>query len=150
MYSLNYPQPTTYASTNPFLTGAYLSYTPGDSSKQFSSYLDSETTKYSTLNTKSNYDTTEYAGSSEQKFNTIGGKSSYLSTNYSNGELKFSPGGKTSGNSYETGGSVAQSGNSVLLGVEETPTPTNSIETEDSTTREVGERDVEGDGEQSD
>lgn len=26
----SYTQPTTYASTNPFLTGAYMSYTPGE------------------------------------------------------------------------------------------------------------------------
>lgn len=147
MYSLNYPQPTTYASTNPFLTGAYMSYNPSENSKPFS-YMDTDTTKYSTLNTKSGYDSTEYA---EQKFNTIGGKSSYLSTNYNNGDLKFSREGKVQGNSYEMGVNVTQGGSSsVLLGVEDTPTPTSSIETEDSNTREVGERDVEGDGEQSD
>lgn len=173
IYNLNYSQPTTYASTNPFLTGAYLTYTPGeyntfdkfsstgnskDTTKPFSytessNYL-SDTTKYSTLNTKPSYETTESSGfsSTEQKFNTIGGKSgNYLSTAYSS-EMKFSPGsrdGKASGNSYETSPNVTQSG-SVLLGVEDTPTPTSSIETEDSTTREVGEKDVEGDGEQSD
>lgn len=108
--------------------------------------MDTETTKYSTLNTKSSYDTSEYAGTSEQKFNTIGGKG-FHSTNYNNGDLKFGSGGKSS---YETSVNVTQSGGSVLLGVEDTPTPTSSIETEDSTTREVGERDVEGDGEQSD
>lgn len=143
MYNLNYPQPTTYASTNPFLTGAYLSYAPAtDNTKPFS-YLD-ESTKYSTLNTKTSYDSAEYA-SSEQKFNTIGGKSGYLSTNYNSAE-RFSP-GKTSGSSYETSPNMTQSS---LLGVEDTPTPTSSIETEDSNTREVGEKDVEGDGEQSD
>lgn len=152
MYSLNYPQPTTYASTNPFLTGAYLSYTPGESNKPFS-YLDTETTKYSTLNPKNNYDSSDYTVSSEQKFNTIGGKSSssYLSTNYNNGDLKYHSGGNRDGKTnYEVSPNVTQSGSSVLLGVEETPTPTSSIETEDSNTREVGEKDVEGDGEQSD
>lgn len=139
MYNLNYPPPTTYASTNPFLTGAYLSYTGSEKDTKPFSYLETETTKYSTLNTKgSNYEVSEY---SEQKFNTIGGKS-YLSTNFSNGELKFNQGK----HNYETSPSVAQS----LLGVEDTPTPTSSIETEDSNTREVGEKDVEGDGEQSD
>lgn len=108
--------------------------------------MDTEATKYSTLNTKSSYDSTEYAGSSDQKFNTIGGKSSYLSTNYNNGDLKFGREGKVQGNNYESQGGSS----SVLLGVEDTPTPTSSIETEDSNTREVGERDVEGDGEQSD
>lgn len=53
------------------------------------------------------------------------------------------------GGGYDTSPNITQSSNS-FLGVEETPTPTSSIETEDSATREVGERDVEGDGEQSD
>lgn len=92
----------------------------------------------------------DYAGSSDQKFNTIGGKSSYLSTNYNNGDLKFNREEKTQGSTYETSVNVTQGGGSVLLGVEDTPTPTSSIETEDSNTREVGEKDVEGDGEQSD
>lgn len=173
IYNLSYPQPTTYASTNPFLTGAYLTYTPGeyntfdkfgssgntkDSTKPFSysdsSNYSSDATKYSTLNTKPTYETTESSvyTSTEQKFNTIGGKpGSYLSTNYGS-EMKYSPGreGKTSGSSYETSPNVTQSSGSLLLGVEDTPTPTSSIETEDSNTREVGEKDVEGDGEQSD
>lgn len=151
-----------------------MTYTPGEyntfdkfsgtgnkeNSKPFSysdsSNYSSDATKYSTLNTKPSYETTDSSGfaSTEQKFNTIGGKSSsYLSTNYGS-EMKYSPGrdgnNKTSGSSYETSPNVTQSSSSVLLGVEDTPTPTSSIETEDSNTREVGEKDVEGDGEQSD
>lgn len=103
----------------------------------FESYTDS---KYST---KSSYEPSEALF--DTKFNTIGSKypekTSYLSTTYTS-ELKYSPGRDTSPN-------VTQS-NSTLLSIEDTPTPTSSIETEDSNTREVGEKDVEGDGEQSD
>lgn len=119
-----------------------------------SSSYPTETTKYSTLSTKPTYETSDSSMyTSEQKYNTAGsGKSSgYLSASYGS-DLKYSPGsrdGKTSGSSYDTSPNVTQSSGS-MLGVEETPTPTSSIETEDSTTREVGEKDVEGDGEQSD
>lgn len=159
IYGINYPQ-TTYASTNPFLTGAYMTYTPGEqtydkyntigSTKEVKSFFESytnDTNKYSTLNNK-NYDVSEY--SSADKYNTIGSKypekTSYLSTTYSS-DLKYSP-GKSSG--YDTSPNVTQSSSSAMLSVEDTPTPTSSIETEDSNTREVGEKDVEGDGEQSD
>ncbi|KAF5284035.1 hypothetical protein FQR65_LT13617, partial [Abscondita terminalis] len=170
IYNLNYTQPPTYASTNPFLTGAYLNYTPGESSfvdkyntigstkdmsKPFG-FTDSgfaETSKYNTLNTKTTVDVTEpmYTISETTKFNTIGSKyqdkSGYLGINYGP-DLKYNSGKPTGG--YDTSPSVTQSTNSMLLSVEDTPTPTSSIETEDSNTREVGEKDVEGDGEQSD
>lgn len=156
--------PKTYASTNPFLTGAYMSYTPGDmgfdkfntigSTKDVKSFFSesathpSETTKYSTLSSKPSYEVSESSvfTSAEQK-NNAGKYSSYLGTGYGS-DLKYSP-GKTSGSSYDTSPNVTQS-SGCMLGVEDTPTPTSSIETEDSTTREVGEKDVEGDGEQSD
>ncbi|XP_065174201.1 rho GTPase-activating protein 100F isoform X3 [Atheta coriaria] len=53
------------------------------------------------------------------------------------------------GNGHDGNGSNG-GGRGGHLQVEETPTPTSSIETEDSNTREVGEKDVEGDGELSD
>lgn len=165
IYNLNYSQPTTYASTNPFLTGAYLNYTPGEISfsekyntiastkdnKPFTFDTTYQDSKYSTLHSKSTYDPSDFV-SSEIKYSTLGSKyqekAGYLGVNYG-GESKYSPGSKDSkGSSYDTSPNVTQS--SMLLGVEDTPTPTSSIETEDSTTREVGERDVEGDGEQSD
>ncbi|KAF7287333.1 hypothetical protein GWI33_001693 [Rhynchophorus ferrugineus] len=59
------------------------------------------------------------------------------------------PGRAKLGGGFENVQTTTQ-GSSGLLNVEETPTPTSSIETEDSNTREVGEKDVEGDGEQSD
>lgn len=144
-----------------------MSYTPGDSygdkfntigsTKEVKSFFDSyaaETSKYSTLNPKtSSFDTGSNYSVSESKYNTIGSKypekTSYLSTTYSS-ELKFSPSGKSNG--FDVSPNVTQSSSSAsgLLNVEETPTPTSSIETEDSNTREVGEKDVEGDGEQSD
>ncbi|KAJ8964175.1 hypothetical protein NQ317_009252, partial [Molorchus minor] len=176
--SSSYSQPTTYASTNPFLTGAYLSYTPGEmsysdkfntigSTKDVKSFFESysnESSKYSTLNTKNNnYNNSDSMfTSSDGKYNTIGSKypdkSSYLSSAYTTTELKYTPVKGSAfdvhsakSNSFDVSPNVTQSNSSAgLLNVEETPTPTSSIETEDSTTREVGERDVEGDGEQSD
>ncbi|XP_018575809.1 rho GTPase-activating protein 100F [Anoplophora glabripennis] len=171
-YGPNYSQPAsysqpTYASTNPFLTGAYMSYTPGDmsysdkfntigSTKEVKSFFDSyssDTSKYSTLNSKtSSYDSESIFTTSDSKYNTIGSKypekTSYLSTTYSS-DLKYSPG---KNDAFDVSPNVTQSTSSTsgLLNVEDTPTPTSSIETEDSNTREVGEKDVEGDGEQSD
>ncbi|XP_068898136.1 rho GTPase-activating protein 100F isoform X3 [Tenebrio molitor] len=165
MFGLNYA-PTTYASTNPFLTGAYLNYTPGEMSygdkfntigsiKETKSFFEnySSDSKYSS--TKPTYEVTESMyPTADTKYNTIGSKypekTSYLSTTYTS-ELKYSPGRETkSGSSYDTSPNVTQSSSSALLSIEDTPTPTSSIETEDSNTREVGEKDVEGDGEQSD
>ena len=150
---------TTYASTNPFLTGAYLSYAAGDTysdkyntigaSKEPKLFtLSEETQKYATLSSKGCYDTSDTVfAQSDPKYGALGGKSSsYLSTGYAS-DSKYSP-GKSPG-SYDTTPSANHSAGS-LLGVEDTPTPTSSIETEDSATREVGEKDVEGDGEQSD
>ncbi|KAB0794796.1 hypothetical protein PPYR_11635 [Photinus pyralis] len=166
IYNLSYTQPPTYASTNPFLTGAYLNYTPGEttytekyntigSSKEISkpfSFTDSnfpESSKYNTLSTKPIHDVTE---PSDTKFNTIGSKyqdkTGYLGINYG-ADLKYSP-VKSTGSAYDTSPGMSQTNSSMLLSVEDTPTPTSSIETEDSNTREVGEKDVEGDGEQSD
>nr|XP_015839304.1 PREDICTED: rho GTPase-activating protein 100F isoform X5 [Tribolium castaneum] len=158
MFGVNFA-PTTYASTNPFLTGAYLNYTPGEMSfgdkfntiggmKETKSFFDS----YST--SKSSFEASESIFASDTKYNTIGSKypekTCYLSTTYSS-ELKYSPGKEAkSGSSYDTSPNVTQSNSSALLSIEDTPTPTSSIETEDSNTREVGEKDVEGDGEQSD
>ncbi|CAH1155850.1 unnamed protein product [Phaedon cochleariae] len=158
-----YTQPLTYASTNPFLTEAYMNFNPGDSNytdkygtigstkdvKSFFESYASDIPKYATLNTKtSSYDPDSIYASSESKSNGIGSrysdKSSYLSNTYST-EMKYSH-----NKNYETSNHSSQSGGSGLLNVEETPTPTSSIETEDSNTREVGEKDVEGDGEQSD
>ncbi|XP_030762749.1 rho GTPase-activating protein 100F isoform X3 [Sitophilus oryzae] len=160
-----YTQPTTYASTNPFLTGAYMSYNPVESSysdkfntigstkdiKSFFENYSSDTTKYSTKST-TGYETQSTYTMSENKYNTIGSKyqdqkSSYLSSISSAGEMKYSPNKNGERFESEQGRSQSSSG---LLNVEETPTPTSSIETEDSNTREVGEKDVEGDGEQSD
>lgn len=87
------------------------------------------------------------------KYSTLGSKyqekTGYLGVTFSS-DSKYSPGNNkdVKMSAFDTSPNVSQS--SMLLGVEETPTPTSSIETEDSTTREVGERDVEGDGEQSD
>lgn len=185
IYNLSYTQPTTYASTNPFLTGAYLNYTPGeinysdkyntigsttkDNNKPFmfdtTTYQDS---KYSTLNTKvTSYDPESIFTSSDIKYNTLGSKyqekSGYIGVTFAPDTTKYGSNKDvkiittaaaasgtitTAASSYDISPNVSQS--SMLLGVEETPTPTSSIETEDSTTREVGERDVEGDGEQSD
>lgn len=173
-YALSYTQPTTYASTNPFLTGPYMQpYTPGDSSfaemkfngscdkKPFYAEYTDSPTKYNTLGSAkgssyNNYETSSsnpiYTSSIETsvpKYNTLGKSSSYLNTYDQHHYEPQQKGHKLNGNStYDTSPNVTQS--SMLLGVEETPTPTSSIETEDSVTREVGERDVEGDGEQSD
>ncbi|VEN35871.1 unnamed protein product [Callosobruchus maculatus] len=158
-----YTRPT-YASTNPFLTGAYMSYTPGGggassggggaggedkfntigSTKEVKSFFESyaatvEASRYSTMNSKS---TSNYNNEADTN-----GKVSFLSTGFTM-DSKYSP-----KNSYDTSPNITTVSNSSstgLLNVEETPTPTSSIETEDSATREVGEKDVEGDGEQSD
>ncbi|XP_050310885.1 LOW QUALITY PROTEIN: rho GTPase-activating protein 100F [Anthonomus grandis grandis] len=169
MFSELYTQPTTYASTNPFLTGAYMSYTPGDnnfsdkfntigSTKDIKSFFDNYSMdsngKYSSKLT-TNYET-ECTSTGDgvygtAKYNTIGGKysqdkSSYLTSVYSTvSDSKYSP--SKNGTSFA---SSPQQNLSTHLNVEETPTPTSSIDTEDSNTREVGEKDVEGDGEQSD
>lgn len=113
----------------------------------------SETTKYNTLGgkgsgyTHENTNNSVYTTSESTKFNTIGhgNKNSYLGGNFDGNEDKYNS--KMNGG-FDTSPQVTQS--SAFLGVEDTPTPTSSIETEDSATREVGERDVEGDGEQSD
>ncbi|XP_066151839.1 rho GTPase-activating protein 100F isoform X2 [Euwallacea fornicatus] len=172
MYGL-YTQPSqpTYASTNPFLTGAYMSYNPGETSYAdkfntigstkdiksfFESYSTDSTSKYPTK-LATTYETESGTGNeslySTTKYNTIGSKyqeqkSSYLSSAYSALEAKYSS-SKNDG-VYESGHTSSQISSSGLLQVEETPTPTSSIETEDSVTIEVGEKDVEGDGEQSD
>lgn len=166
IFGLSYMPPATYASTNPFLTGAYMNYPSSTdysdkfntigSTKEIKSFFEnyaSESSKYSTLSSKSSYDSSgndPVFTTSESKYNTIGykypEKTSYLTTT-STSDLKYSP-GRSGG--YDVSPHTTQSGNSTLLNVEETPTPTSSIETEDSTTREVGEKDVEGDGEQSD
>jgi hypothetical protein len=165
MFGLNYA-PTTYASTNPFLTGAYLNYTPGEMSygdkfntigsiKETKSFFENYSCDSKYSSTKPTYEVTESMyPTADTKYNTIGSKypekTSYLSTTYTS-ELKYSPGRETkSGSSYDTSPNVTQSSSSALLSIEDTPTPTSSIETEDSNTREVGEKDVEGDGEQSD
>lgn len=90
--------------------------------------------KYNTLGPKTSYDPPY---TSESKFNTIGPSRNYSYDEDKNGKL----------NGFDTSPHVTQS--SAFLGVDQTPTPTSSIETEDSVTREVGERDIEGDGEQS-
>lgn len=198
MYGMSYntTQPTTYASTNPFLTGAYLNYHPGDMSGGYSgggsnnrdnvggskTFFDggysssmettSSSSKYSTLTNNNNKTINNYdpsnsnneftaISSDSMKYNTIGGsakynseKISYLSTSYSS-DLKYGPSSvrESKSNSYDvtaTSPNVTQSNSAALLSIEDTPTPTSSIETEDSNTREVGEKDVEGDGEQSD
>lgn len=155
MYGTNYTQPATYASTNPFLTGAYLNYTPGESNygdkfNTMSSIKETKSFFENYSSSKPSYDSIEY---SDAKYNTISGKypekTSYLSNTYSS-ELKYSPGRETKSSSYDTSPNTAQSSSSALLTIDDTPTPTSSIETEDSNTREVGEKDVEGDGEQSD
>ncbi|CAG9861969.1 unnamed protein product [Phyllotreta striolata] len=153
--------PPTYSSTNPFLTGSYMSYTPGESnfaekfntigpSKEIKSFFESYTSdvgKYSTLNprTGASYDADYlYSGSADGKTNGLG-TSRYLS------DFKFAGRGAGEYESAGAGAGAGQGGSAAgLLHVEETPTPTSSIETEDSNTREVGEKDVEGDGEQSD
>lgn len=152
----SYSQPATYASTNPFITGAYLNYNPENSSdkssvKETKSFFES----YNTSSTKSTYEPTDSISySSASKYNTIGkfgnnDKPSYLSSTYSSTDLKYSN-GKESSKSYDVSPNLPGGINPSLLNVEDTPTPTSSIETEDSNTREVGEKDVEGDGEQSD
>lgn len=166
MFGINYMPPTTYSSTNPFLTGAYLNYSSNDynpdkfntigSTKEiksfFENYATDSTTKYGTLSSKTSYDGSNdpVFTTSESKYNTIGFKYPEKTTHYlttSSSDMKYSP---AKNNNYDTSPNMTQSSNSTLLNVEETPTPTSSIETEDSTTREVGEKDVEGDGEQSD
>lgn len=164
----SYTQPTTYVSTNPFLTGAYMTYTPGESSnnymdkfntigtsKEVKSFFESYTndnTKYQTLNSSktSNYESSTMFSGSEHRSDGMSKypeKSSYLGTNYPS-ESKYSP---SRSNGYDTNPNTqSSSSTSGLLNVEDTPTPTSSIETEDSHTREVGEKDVEGDVEQSD
>ncbi|CAH0556139.1 unnamed protein product [Brassicogethes aeneus] len=164
IYGINYTQPTTYASTNPFLTGAYMTYTTDDnnkyntigSTKEVKSFFENYASdKYSSdkfadskYSSDAKYSKTYDPDYSSDKYNTIGSKypekTSYLSTTYST-DLKYSP-----AKSYDRSPNVTQSAGSATLGVEDTPTPTSSIETEDSNTREVGEKDVEGDGEQSD
>ncbi|XP_017778349.1 PREDICTED: rho GTPase-activating protein 100F isoform X3 [Nicrophorus vespilloides] len=146
LYSINYTQPTTYASTNPFLTGAYLNYTPestgsysndkyGSNSKPFSfEQKDNEMKQYT-----STFDSGKKYGYSDA-YSTLS-KSPYLGVNYNSSD-KYS--------SKDKGYDSSPNATPGLLGVEETPTPTSSIETEDSNTREVGEKDVEGDGELSD
>lgn len=108
------------------------------------------TSKYSSAlsYTKPNYDDSIYTSTSASVTSSY--KSPYTSsTSGYASELKFN--GKSLG-TYESSGNghVGGQASSGLLGVEETPTPTSSIETEDSITREVGEKDVEGDGELSD
>lgn len=107
--------------------------------------------KYSTLGPKNHHDVgmgmgmgvgfgpSIFTSQHDPKYNTIGPA---IKTNY------FDDGHKVNGG-YDAGPNIMQH-NASLLGVEDTPTPTSSIETEDSATREVGEKDVEGDGEQSD
>ncbi|XP_022901383.2 rho GTPase-activating protein 100F isoform X2 [Onthophagus taurus] len=152
LYSYTTQQPTTYASTNPFLTGAYLQYTPGGGDhyhqKQqfpFSDVFVTEQQKYATLNSKSSTSSYDTGSDQQSRYNTIGWKypekSSYLSDLNKYGV-------KTTTTMLQETSPSQQPGN--LLAVEDTPTPTSSIETEDSNTREVGEKDVEGDGEQSD
>lgn len=165
----SYTQPTTYPSTNPFLTGAYMSYTPGESSsnyldkfntigtsKEVKSFFESYTSdnpKYQTLNSKSTgYDSSTMYGGTENRSELMSAKysekSGYLSSAYPS-ESKYSP---SRSNGYDMSPNPTQSSSSTsgLLNVEDTPTPTSSIETEDSHPREVGEKDVEGDVEQSD
>ncbi|CAH1112773.1 unnamed protein product [Psylliodes chrysocephalus] len=164
----SYTQPPTYSSTNPFLTGSYMSYTPGEAnfaekfntigpSKEIKSFFDtytSDSNKYSTMNPKTtSYDTDYLYSTSDVKTNGV--SSRYIDKSYLNGtystDLKY--GSTKSSSNYDMSPNIVQSTNnstSGLLNVEETPTPTSSIETEDSNTREVGEKDVEGDGEQSD
>lgn len=109
-----YTQPTTYASTNPFLTGAYMSYAPGESSYAdkfntigstkdiksfFESYASDSPSKYPTK-LPTSYETDACSASESMyttsKYNTIGSKypeqkSSYLSSVYSTAESKYSP-----------------------------------------------------------
>lgn len=134
-----------------------MSSTKDTTSKPFTFDSTSYQDKYSTLNTKASYDTSESMfTSTDIKYSTLGSKyqdkTGYLGVTFSS-ESKFSPHHNNNNkdnksSAFDTSPNVSSS--STLLGVEETPTPTSSIETEDSTTREVGERDVEGDGEQSD
>lgn len=145
-----------YSTLGPKIT-SYLTdtqYTPT------TSMSDIATSKYNTI------------GGGGGKYNTIGNTNGSfkfdvtgtddLKSSHQYGSNKYTTGGGSKGGSYNpysdrqqvmmntsshAGGGSSSSG---LLGVEETPTPTSSIETEDSNTREVGEKDVEGDGEQSD
>lgn len=145
-----------------------MSYTPGEAnfaekfntigpSKEIKSFFDtytSDSNKYSTMNPKTtSYDTDYLYSTSDVKTNGV--SSRYIDKSYLNGtystDLKY--GSTKSSSNYDMSPNIVQSTNnstSGLLNVEETPTPTSSIETEDSNTREVGEKDVEGDGEQSD
>ncbi|XP_060529396.1 rho GTPase-activating protein 100F isoform X2 [Cylas formicarius] len=147
MFGINYPQPTTYVSTNPFLTGAYLTYTSSESGY-------SEGDKFNTIGTtkeaKSFYEGYSSAGTKPEmsSYNTTGSKFQEQKTNYLSS--MYGGAGKNGSGSYEDGDVNSLQMSPRLLQVEETPTPTSSIETEDSNTREVGEKDVEGDGEQSD
>ncbi|KAK9881699.1 hypothetical protein WA026_017218 [Henosepilachna vigintioctopunctata] len=169
-------QPTTYASTNPFLTGAYLNYNPTDTASFFpdkyntigsvkdtKAFFESYTEgpRYSTSTTKPNYESSDISTyTSNSKYNTIGAKfnnekSSYLSSTYTSAaDFKYSPtsprDSSSKSSSYDISPNITHANSSSFLNVEDTPTPTSSIETEDSTSREVGEKDVEGDGEQSD
>lgn len=109
-----YTQPTTYASTNPFLTGAYMSYNSGESSYSdkyntigstkdiknfFESYSSDSPNKYPTklaTTYESDSATNNESLFSTGKYNTIGSKypdqkSSYLSSGYSGMESKYSP-----------------------------------------------------------
>lgn len=109
-----YTQPTTYASTNPFLTGAYMSYNTGESSYSdkyntigstkdiksfFESYSSDSPNKYPTklaTTYESDSATNNESLFSTGKYNTIGSKypdqkSSYLSSGYSGMESKYSP-----------------------------------------------------------
>ena len=95
MFGLGYT-PTTYASTNPFLTGAYLNYTPGElgygdkfntisTIKETKSFFEnySSESKYSS---KPSYESSDIFPTTDTKYNTIGSKypekTSYLSTTY--------------------------------------------------------------------
>lgn len=170
MFGLSYTQPTTYASTNPFLTGAYLNYSSGemsygdkfnmigssvkDTKAFFESYSSStsDNLKYLSKNYEPTINESVYT-TSDTKFNATSWKypeKNYLGMTSYSSELKYSPGKESVKSGYDTSPNVSQSPGSALLTIEDTPTPTSSIETEDSTTREVGEKDVEGDGEQSD
>lgn len=143
-----------------------MTYTPGDSSsnymdklntigtsKEVKSFFESyatENTKYQPLNSKTTgYDSSTMFSVPENRSEGVQSKysekASYLGTSYSS-ENKYSP---SRSNGYD-GSPNANQSLAVLLNVEETPTRTSSIETEDSHTREVGEKDVDADVEQSD
>ncbi|KAL1490184.1 hypothetical protein ABEB36_012918 [Hypothenemus hampei] len=157
-----------YASTNPFLTGDLSTYTSNEglscsdkfntigSFKEVKSFFESysedspfrHSSKLSTT-----YEVNSGSGNNNEssiyntgKYNILGSGFSEQKANYSSLESKFLS-GKNDDDYDQSATTKSKSG---FLHVEETPTPTSSIETEDSNTREVGEKDVEGDGEQSD